>query len=98
MDRRAAFSFLFLAALTYRQDIAPILNTRCVECHSWGNSLNLSRFPFVSKMTEDQGAIVAMILGKSGGANPSMPPGNRPKLTAQQVSTIEQWRDEGLEP
>lgn len=98
MDRRAHYAWLLLTLLTYWRDIAPILDVHCVECHATGSSLNLSRFPFLSKFTSDQPTIVARILDKTSSAAPSMPPGNRPKLTTSEASLITQWRDEGLEP
>jgi len=97
-NHRAATAFLLLVGLTYWQDIAPLLNRHCIECHGMGAALNLSRFPFLSPVTSDQPAIVARILEKVGSPSPLMPPGNRPKLTASEVLTIQQWRDEGLSP
>jgi len=98
MNQRAGFAFLFFVAVTYWQDIAPILNSHCIECHARGASLNLSRFPFLSKFTEDQPTIVARIIEKTGAAAPSMPPGNRPKLTAAQIDVLTQWQEQGLDP
>ena len=94
--------FLFLFALvTYSQNIAPLLDWRCAECHSEGASLVLNRFPFYSETTEDQVAIVNKMLGKVQGApgeKPKMPPGNRPKLTSGQTALLQQWLDGGLAP
>jgi mono/diheme cytochrome c family protein len=96
MKPRGAWALFLLALVTYTQDIFPILNTHCIECHSIGASLNLSRFPFLSKATEDQAAIVERILIRTAPGSATMPPGNRPKLTSDQADTIRQWRDEGL--
>ncbi len=99
MPQRVAHFLFLLALITYGQNVGPILDFRCVECHCAGNPrLDLSNFPFFSKFTENQAAIVTMILAKTGGAAPAMPPGNRPKLTPGQLSIIEQWRDQGLAP
>jgi len=90
--------FVFLAVMTYHQNVAPILDKHCVECHSAGKSLDLSRFPFKWAAGNDQLQIVNLILAKTGGTKPKMPPGNRPKLTANQLNVIEQWRNDGLNP
>ena len=98
MKLHAAHLFSLLLVITYRQDVAPILNLRCVECHSFGSILNLSSFPFYSEKTLDQRILVEWILAKSGGNEPQMPPGNRPTLTSNQHALIQQWLDEGLAP
>jgi len=98
MHRGGAITVILLTLITYNENIAPLLRAHCVECHAYGSVLNLAVFPFISKFTEDQHVIVERILIRAGGANPTMPPGNRPKLTAGEVSLIQQWKDQGLEP
>jgi len=98
MSQRTPLFTLFLALITYSQHVAPLLELRCVECHTPSRSLDLTRFPFASDMTEDQTEIVNLMLMKAGGPKPKMPPGNRPKLTAAQLNLIQQWRDGGLAP
>ena len=97
--RSAPIAFFLLALVTYSQNVAPILDWRCTECHAEGNSLVLTRFPFFSETTEDQPTIVNRILSKVQGIGADkarMPPGNRPKLTQTQVATIQQWLEQGL--
>jgi uncharacterized membrane protein len=98
MNQRALFFLVWAGMATYGLDVKPILDSHCVECHSAGNFLVLSRFPFFSEATGDQGAIVDKILAKVGSNPPQMPPGNRPKLTGDEVSVIQQWREQGLAP
>ena len=76
----------------------PLLDAHCIECHSGGNDLDLSHFPFSFKETSDQATIVDTMLAKLGAAPPQMPPGNRPKLTTSEVETIHEWREGGLAP
>lgn len=96
MTPRTPYTLLLLALVTYTVDVEPILRASCVECHSTGASLNLSRFPFLSAATDDQQTIVERMLARAGTANPSMPPGNRPKLTPSQATLLEQWQEQGL--
>lgn len=99
--RSTPIAFFLLALVTYSQNVAPILDWRCTECHAEGATLVLTRFPFYSETTEDQPTIVNRILAKVqgvGGAKPVMPPGNRPRLTPSQVATLQQWLDQGLAP
>jgi hypothetical protein len=86
------------ALLTYGNDVKPILDAHCIECHDSGADLNLTVFPFVSSSTTDQNAIVDDILGKVSASPPQMPPGNRPKLSADDIGTIKQWQTDGLLP
>lgn len=98
MNRRAFFLFVILAVITFKQDVQPILEKRCVECHSMGNDLNLSWFPFEHKESENQNWIVDKILTKVSAPPIKMPPSPRPNLTAAQVKKIRDWKDQGLNP
>lgn len=83
--------------VTYAQDIKPLLDGHCVECHHHGgHDPDLSGFPFRSKTNAEQDAIVGKMLGLVQGTPTRMPPGNRTKLTAGQAATIQAWRDQGL--
>lgn len=86
------------AAVTYAREVAPIVDRHCTECHSLGADLNLSLFPFASVWTTDQDTIVARMIAKAAGTSPSMPPGFRPKLTAQEADVLRRWKTEGLKP
>ena len=85
--------------LTYAQDIKPILDNNCVECHpSGGRDPDLRQFPFQSKKLGGLDAIVTKDTEVTGGATPKMPPGQRDKLTSDQVNTISQWHSQGMKP
>jgi uncharacterized membrane protein len=87
--------------LGYETDIKPLLDEHCVECHHEGaRRPNLSAFPFAMPpgSPNDQVAIVTKILAKVDVTQPKMPPGPRPKLTADQVARISLWLEQGLNP
>lgn len=87
------------ADLTYATDVKPLLDRSCVECHHEGaRRPNLTRFPFTTSVAEDQAAIVRRILLKVKVDAPTMPPGPRPKLTANEVQLIGLWLEQGLKP
>ena len=86
-------------AVTYSQDVKPILDAHCIECHDGvSHDPDLTTFPFSSATLPTQQAVADEILQKTGGASPEMPPGNRPKLSAGEVATIQQWRNGGMQP
>ena len=95
--RHRAFLALLSLAVTYTQQVKPILDAHCVECHSSRAELNLASFPFTGAPGE-QPAIVGRLLTKVGAKPPVMPPGNRPKLTTSQVGVIRSWLEGGLLP
>lgn len=86
-------------AVTYGQNVKPILDANCIECHNATNQdLSLQSFPFSSKTTSNQSIIVQDILSMLD-ANPAkMPPGNRPKLPQDDITTIQDWLNGGLQP
>lgn len=85
--------------VTYSEDVKPILDNACVECHhTGGRSPDLSALPFVSARGEDEEAIVTRILNFVSETEPRMPPGRRTKLTATQVNMIRTWQEQGRQP
>lgn len=97
MNRRAAWHFALLAIVTYFVDVKPILERHCVECHTYGADLDLSSFPFVGG-GGDSARITDRMLRRVSSTPVSMPPGNRPKLSSQEIATLRAWRDGGLKP
>lgn len=82
-------------SVTYQQDIKPILDRRCVECHdSLTHDPDLTDFPFQTEKSISQDQLVDRILKRVTGQ--SMPPGNRPKVSQTDISKIQQWKNEGL--
>lgn len=92
-------SYAFAEDLTYTEDVKPVLDAACVECHHPnGRKPDLSQFPFVgANGSTDQDAIVQRVLARVDPARASMPPGVRTKLTSEQVRILSQWRDQGLQ-
>jgi mono/diheme cytochrome c family protein len=83
------------AVTTYLKDVKPILDSHCILCHkTGGKDPDLTSFPFQSKKLPTQEAIVDKMLEEVG--KNAMPPGNKPKLSAQEIATLEQWKLDGL--
>jgi uncharacterized membrane protein len=86
---------------TYEEDVKPLLEGHCVECHHAGGArIDLTRFPFTMAdgRVGDQEQIVRWILGKVDLNAPTMPPGVRTKLTVAEVRLIADWLEQGLNP
>jgi len=98
MKNRKASFILLLTAVTYLNQIKPLLDTHCLECHSAGNFLDLSWYPFHSQTMSEQNQIVDTIIRRVQPGGGQMPPGNRPKLSFEEIATIQKWREEGLNP
>ncbi len=82
-------------SVTYQQDIKPLLNRSCVECHdSLSHDPDLTDFPFPTEKSLSQEQLVDRILKRVNGQ--SMPPGNRPRLSQSDINKIQQWKNEGL--
>lgn len=96
-----AFAFLVLSGLagplaaqpvSYRKDIAPLLNQRCVACHQAGNPSGGFVAETVAGLAE--AARTGVLLDTLTGERPRMPKAGKP-LTAQQVSLIGRWIEQG---
>src|SRR3954470_16061929 len=101
-----AFPFTVTAverALTFEQDVRPILKAHCVQCHGeeekpkGGVDLRLRRF--MDKPTEDGDHV--LVVGKPGESELArvVREGEMPKkgkkLTPAELATIERWITEG---
>ena len=97
-------------AVSFSQDIQPILKQHCLECHDTGgegavaSGLNMASYEGLLKGTKFGPVIKAgdslsstLIILVDGRADPSinMPHGNRPPLSKAQVQTLRQWIDQG---
>lgn len=96
--------------VSYQADIMPMLADNCAKCHGAGgegevaSGLNMTSYDSLMKGTKF-GAVIkpgdsfssAMIMLIEGRADPSlkMPHGDSPELTAEQVSTLKSWIDQG---
>ena len=101
-------SILFILSLTviraqvdYETQIQTIFNNDCTSCHQYGsqNGLNLTVYTGVMNGGASGAAIVA---GDHANSllwvrvnNGSMPPGNNPDLSSDEINLIAQWIDEG---
>ncbi len=92
---------LFLAVLvaplaaqpvSYRRSIAPLLNQRCVACHQSGNPSGGFIAETITGLAE--AARSGLLLDTLTGERPRMPKAGKP-LTAQQVTLIRQWIEQG---
>ena len=90
--------FLF-AQVDYYTEIQPILNDNCTGCHGNSGGLNLSTY---SSLMEGGNSGAAIVAGNHSESylwqkvnDGSMPPGNNPDLTSEQVELIAQWINEG---
>lgn len=88
--------------VTYSNDVKPILDGHCIECHHTGGHFpQLSQFPFVAPNNPSQEQIatqVSQISQPQGGMAAKMPPGARTKLSVSEVAMIKKWLDQGLKP
>jgi uncharacterized membrane protein len=96
--------------VSFKADVAPILQARCMECHNKdgegfkASGLNFETYADVMKGTRfgpviKAGDSVSSTLMRliEGKADPSinMPHGNREPLTAQEIQTIKSWINAG---
>ncbi|MDX2246962.1 MAG: c-type cytochrome domain-containing protein [Bacteroidia bacterium] len=82
------------AAVSYLNDILPVLQAECISCHSASNAsggINLEGFSKV-KTQADNGKLLGSITYSSGYS--PMPPGGA-KLPACEISQIESWINTG---
>jgi hypothetical protein len=95
---KASFLFAVLASslaaqpVSYRKDIAPLLNQRCVACHQAGNPSGGFNAETVAGMGE--AARSGLLLDTLTGERPRMPKAGKP-LNPQQVSLIRRWIEQG---
>jgi hypothetical protein len=98
--------------VSFSQDIIPILQNHCLECHVPGGAgeqasgLDMSTYQALIKGTKFGPVIKAgdslsstLVILVEGRADPSikMPHGDRPGLSAEQIKTLRQWIDQGAE-
>ena len=96
--------------VSYSQEIIPILQKHCLECHvpdapgQLASGLDMSTHALLMKGTKFGPVIKAgdslsstLIILVEGRADPSikMPHGDRPSLSANEIKTLRQWIDQG---
>ena len=97
-------------AISYAQDIKPILSEHCLECHQAGGTgalasgLVLSSYQELMKGTKFgpvikagdsvSSTLVILVEGRAD-ASINMPHGDRPPVSKVQTQQVRQWIDEG---
>ena len=96
--------------VSYSQDIIPILQNHCHECHlpngagQQASGLDMSTYQSLMKGTRFGPIIKAgdslsstLVILVEGRADPSikMPHGDRPSLSAAEIKALRQWIDQG---
>lgn len=97
------------SALTFKEDIAPILEQNCTSCHSGQGAAGHLDLESLAGLTKggEHGAvmspgdsanskIIKAIKHESGA--PAMPPAKNDQLTEQEIKTIEDWIQNGAKP
>jgi mono/diheme cytochrome c family protein len=89
-------------AVSFRQDVLPVLRQRCASCHGGQAGLYLDNYDSLMATTLNRGIIVPgnpeeSILVKllRGEVQPRMPLGGQP-LSDEQIGAIVQWIREGV--
>ena len=107
MNTKMALYFLILlsflcAQVDYVTEIQPIFTNSCTSCHQYGNTsggLNLTSYSGIMASSNSGTSVVpgdhANSLLWQRVNNGSMPPGNNPDLSSDEINLIAQWIDEG---
>jgi hypothetical protein len=80
-------------ALSFKNDIEPIMQTYCTECHEPGETIDFTQMPFDSASTA---SVVTQML--SDIASQKMPPAPRDQVPAAAVARIQAWQSQGMNP
>lgn len=93
------FCVLLFAQVDYSTDIQSIFNDNCTGCHGNSGGLDLSSY---SSLMEGGNSGAVIVAGDHTNSylwqrvdDGSMPPGNNPDLSSEQIDLIAQWIDEG---
>lgn len=87
--------------ITYSADVAPIFQTRCINCHSGSRpaaALRLDTYQGIMAGSKDRPALVpgnpqeSLIMKMiTGTAKPRMPKNGPPWLSDSQTKVVEEW-------
>lgn len=87
----------------FAHDVVPILRKHCAACHGGneakgGFSINTRKLILDAAVVETGNASKSWLvqLLKSADPKAQMPPADRPRLSANEIATIERWIDGGL--
>ncbi len=92
--------------ISYKNDIQPILNASCVNCHGNNGGLSVGTYNNLMKGTSNNGPVVianngtgSLIVKKLQGLGPPggsrMPPEPVSKWSESKIETIKIWIDQG---
>lgn len=86
----AVFSFSSAHAISFRKDVSPILNAKCVSCHNqdW-SGMNLRDYETVSNLSDKIKRVVLKRI---------MPPAGITPLTEKERIVIYVWIKQGKQP
>jgi mono/diheme cytochrome c family protein len=89
--------------LDFAHDVVPILRKHCADCHGGkeakgGFSMNTRGMMLEAEVVnlESAGASRLLELVRSTDAEQQMPPHDRPRLSAEEITTLERWIAGGL--
>lgn len=80
------------ATMSYATDIKPIIDAKCVTCHTTGASQGDFQTYAVVKVKVDNGTFNNRVFVAK-----DMPPGGNPQLTADELQKIKCWMDQGAQ-
>ena len=90
--------------ISYKNDIQPMLNASCVNCHGDNGGLSVGTYNNLMKGTSNNGPVVianngtgSLIVKKLQGVAPGsrMPPEPADKWIESKIETIKIWIDQG---
>lgn len=76
--------------MSYATDIKPIIDAKCVTCHTTGASQGDFQTHAVVKTKVDNGSFKNRVFTLK-----DMPPGGSPALTEEELSKIKCWMEQG---
>lgn len=82
------------SVVAYSSDIAPILEAQCAPCHFPGKGGNKKPYDNLANVKADIDEILVRIQLDS--TDRKFMPKKKPKLDAQTIATIKQWKADGL--
>ena len=86
------------AQVSYSRDVAPILSSKCVQCHdakSKMGNLDLTAAPALLRVAGAKSADSSLYLHLTGKTQPQMPMGGH--LTDPQIALFRDWIDAGAQ-
>jgi hypothetical protein len=98
-------------AVSYREDIEPIFNSKCLGCHlppdgagyirtglnmqSYDSLMNGTVFGTVIIPGDSKRSLLNKLVEGRAGALDGMPPGTENRLTVKEIELIKHWVDQG---